>query len=430
MSLATLNRPRLVIPAAAIAARPLVYTNPRTINIMGDRFLAARLGLLAGVQGGSSPLSGIHAVGDNVITTTADGLDVNVLWAEFQAALALLNAQRQPLIDLLTYTVPRPVESVPQVGNNSKFEKSSEFGVPRAIRTDVDFFQMGFSFDDYDVGIRFTWKYLRDANAEQVRSVNASIMEADNRNIFEEVMRTLYRNTNRVAQIQGAINNQATVYSFYNGTDGVVPPSYRTNTFLSTHSHYLVSGATTVDSGDLDDVMTQLEHHGYNAANGYTEVLCVNPAEGDVIRQFRSIANGGTAKYDFIPAIGTPTFLLPVTLRVNDLGAGQPADSYRGMTVIGRYGNLLIIQDDYFPAAYLTAFATGGQENIQNPIGIREHEQAQYRGLMLLKGRDPNYPLQESYYGRSFGTGIRHRGAGVIIQLKASGSYAPPTIYT
>ena len=38
------------------------------------------------------------------------------------------------------------------VGNAAKFEKSSEFGVPRAIRTDVDFFQMGFSFDDYDVG--------------------------------------------------------------------------------------------------------------------------------------------------------------------------------------------------------------------------------------------------------------------------------------
>jgi hypothetical protein len=430
MSLATLNRPRLVIPATAIAARPLAYTTPRTINVLGDRFLSGRLGLLAGALGGSSALSGIHAVGDSVITTTSDGIDVNVLWAEFQAALALLNAQRQPLIDLLTYTVPKPVESVPQVGNAAKFEKSSEFGVPRAIRTDVDFFQMGFSFDDYDVGVRFTWKFLRDADAEQVRSVNAAILEADNRLIFEEVMRSLYRNTNRTAEIQGAINNQATVYSAYNGTDGVVPPTYRTNTFVSTHTHYLTSGATVVDSGDLDDAMTQLEHHGYNASNGYTEILCVNPVEGDVIRQFRSIANGGTAKYDFIPAQGTPTFLLPITLRVNDQGAGQPQDTYRGMTVLGRYGNFLILQDDYFPAGYLTAFATGGRENIQNPIGIREHARAEFRGLVLLKGRDPNYPLQESYYGRSFGTGIRHRGALVIIQLKVAAGYVPPTQYT
>lgn len=422
----TTVRKHLIVPASAIAR---VTTNPRSINLLQDRTMAQRLGLAVGPLGSSSPLAGIHAAGDGVITTTSDGIDVNTLWREFQAALALLNAQRQPIIDLLTYTVPRPYESVPQVGNLAKMEKSSEFGVPRAIRTDVDWFQMGFAFDDYDAGIRFTWRFLRDADAEQVRSVNAAIMEADNRLIFEEVMRTLYRNTNRVAEIQGATNNIATVYTFYNGTDGVVPPPYRTNTFTNTHSHYLVSGAATVDSGDLDEIQLQMDHHGYSATNGYAQILCVNAVEGDVIRQFRSIANGGTAKYDFIPAQGTPTFLLPVQLRVNEGGAGQPADTYRGMTVIGRYGNLLIIQDDYFPAGYLTAFATGGQENIQNPIGIREHARAEYRGLLLTKGRDPDYPLQESYYARGFGTGIRHRGAGVIMQIKASGSYAVPPQY-
>jgi len=424
--LALPRRNALVLPASLVGH---TRTNPRTINLLQDAFLRERLGLVVGAQGGSSPLSGIHAVGDNVITTTADGIATNDLWAEFQAALALLNAQRQPIIDLLTYTVPAPFESVPQVGNAAKFEKSSEFGVPRAIRTDVDFFQMGFSFDDYDVGIRFTWRYLRDANAEQIRSVNAAILEADNRLIFEETMRTLYRNTNRVAEITGAQNNQATVYTFYNGTDGVTPPPYRTNTFTNTHNHYLTSGAVVVDSEDLDTIQTQMEHHGYNPANGYTEILCVNPVEGDVIRQFRSVANGGTAKYDFIPAQGTPSFLLPITLRVNDQGAGQPADTYRGISVLGRYGNLLILQDDYFPASYLTAFATGGRENIQNPIGIREHASAQYRGLVLLKGRDPNYPLQESYYGRSFGTGIRHRGAGVVMQLKVAAGYVIPPVY-
>lgn len=427
MSISTLVRPKLVIPAAVIAAGG-ARTNPRTLSLWGET-LRRKLGLVPGAFGGSSALSGIHAVGDGVVTNTTDGIDTNTLWREFQAALDILNAQRQPLIDLLTYTVPRPVETVPQVGNLAKFEKSSEFGVPRAIRTDADWFQMGFSFDDYDVGIRFTWRFLRDADSEQVRSVNNAIMEADNRNIFEEVMRTLYRNTNRTAEIQGAINNQATVYSAYNGTDGVVPPPYRTNTFLNTHTHYLVSGGATVDSGDLDDVMTQLEHHGYSAANGYTEVLCVNPQESTTIMQFRAIANGGTAKYDFIPAQGTPTFLLPVTLRVNESGPGQPQDTYRGMKVLGRYGNLLIIEDDYFPAGYLTAFATGGPENIQNPIGIREHSRPEYRGLLLTKGRDPNYPLQESYYARGFGTGIRHRGALVIIQIKASGSYTVPTQY-
>lgn len=191
-----------------------------------------------------------------------------------------------------------------------------------------------------------------------------------------------------------------------------------------------MSGAATVESGDLDDIQTHLDHHGYSKTNGYTQVLLVNKAEGDVIRNFRSVPNGGTAKFDFIPALGTPNFLLPTTLRVNDAAGGtRPADSYRGITVIGIYGDLLVLQDDYFAAGYLVGFATGGPDNVQNPIGIREHARAELRGLRLVKGRAPDYPLQESYWQRGFGTGIRHRGAGVVMKIAASGSYAPPATY-
>jgi hypothetical protein len=417
----TLIRPARLLLPAGVAAR----TNPRAKSWLEDKFLRARLGLDMAVTGGSSPLGGIHAESD-IIRQTIDGFDTNALWAEFQAVLALLNAQRQPLVDLLTYTVTNDKERIPQVGNGTNFEKASEFGVPRAVRTGVAYWSMGFAFDDYDVGIRFTWKFLRDATAEQVRSVNDAITEADSRLVFGEVMRTLYSNVNRTAEITGENLN---VYTFFNG-DGMVPPNYRTNTFTAPHTHYLVSGGATVDSDDLDTVMTHMAHHGYSSSNGYTVVICVNVAEGDVIRNFRSVPNGGTAKYDFIPALGTPNFLLPVTLRVNDASGGQrPANTYRGMTVIGSYGDALILQDDYFAAGYVVGFATGGPENILNPIGIREHARPEWRGLHLLKGRSDDYPLQESYYGRSFGTGVRHRGAGVVMQIKASGSYAAPTQY-
>ena len=51
------------------------------------------------------------------------------------------------------------------------------------------------------------------------------------------------------------------------------------------------------------------------------------------------------------------------------------------------------------------------------------------RGLRLVKGRSADYPLQESMYQRGFGTGIRRRGAGVVMQIKATGSYVIPTQY-
>lgn len=394
------------------------------VNILRDPALRAQLGLLPGIGGGSSPLSGFHTEGD-VITQSADGIPLNDLWDEFQRTLQLLNAQRQPLIDLLTYTVPRPVENVPQAGNANVFEEASEFGIPVGTRTGATYFQMGFSFKWYDTGLRYTWKYLAEADADQIRSDTEAILESDQRLVFLEVMKTLFRNTNRVTNINAKDYN---VYAFYNN-DGTVPPAYKTTTHLGTHTHYL-TGDGSLDSVDVDTIQTHLNHHGYSNSNGHTLLLLVNQQEGDIIRNFRAPLNGGTSKFDFVPALGTPNFILPANLITNQgQDLNRPADSYRGIKVIGRYGDFLVLQDDYFPAGYLVGLATGGPENINNPIGIREHARADLRGLRLVKGRDPDYPLQESYYQRGFGTGIRHRGAGVIFRV-ASGAYATPTQYT
>jgi hypothetical protein len=392
-------------------------------GLIQDKVLRKFLGLMPGVGGGSQPL-GFHTEGD-VIRTTVNGVDLNVLWREFTAALALLNQQRQPIVDLLTYTVTQPVETIPQVGSSANFEKASEFGIPVAVRTGVGYFQLGFAFDWYDTGARYTWKYLAEATDEQVRSVFDTILEGDNRLVFGDVMRTLFRNTNRLAEINGANYN---VYAFYNA-DGTVPPTYKTNTFLGSHQHYRTSGAATVTSGDLEEMLDDLAAHGYDAANGYSLVFLTNKQEVTTIRTFKSVQNGGTARWDFIPALGTPNFLLPDNFRINtESGGGRPSSTYRGIKVAGAYGDALILEDDFMPAGYMFLFATGGPDNINNPIGIREHARPELRGLRMVKGRRDDYPLQDSYWQRGFGTGIRHRGAGMIMQITA-GAYTIPAQY-
>jgi len=381
---------------------------------------ASRLGLLPGIAGGAQ---GYNTEGD-VITTTVDGVDLNNIWQEFQKTVALRNSQRQSLIDFLTYSVSEPVETIPVFGAGTDFEVASEFGVPKGARTEASYFQMGFAFEWYDVAGRFTWKYLAEATAAQIESVHQSILEADNRNVFREVMATLFDPTNRLATIQ---KQAYSVYALYNA-DGTVPPPWKTNTFTGTHTHYLASGAATVDSGDLDELSTHIQHHGYTPTEGVEIVVMVNKAQGDVIRQFRSIANGGTAQYDFIPAQGTPSLLMPKDMVTGE--ARRPAATLRGLKVIGSYGDLTVVQEDYIPAGYLVAFGTGGSNSLTNPIGIREHRNTALRGLRLVKGRSPDYPLQDSYYQRGFGTGIRQRGAAAIMQIRATGSYAPPAEYT
>ena len=100
-----------------------------------------------------------------------------------------------------------------------------------------------------------------------------------------------------------------------------------------------------------------------------------------------------------------------------------------GLTVVGRYGSWLIVEEDYIPVGYMVGFATGGELNATNPVGIREHQNASLRGLRLVKGREPDYPLIDSFYNRGFGTGVRHRGAGVVMQVTAAGAYTIPAAY-
>lgn len=379
---------------------------------------------MGGAPGGTN--TGAHTQGDIIMRLT-DGTDPNDLWAEFQATLDVWNASRQTIVDFLSFPVTSQIESVGQ-GTTVDFELASEFGVPVAVREALTYFQMGYTLDWYDIATRYTWKFLLDSDSRQVEAVHQAILEADNRLIFTKVMNALFRNTNRIASIN---NQNYNVYALYNA-DGTVPPPYKTNTFAGSHTHYLASGAATLDSADVEQLLDDLRSHGYGEDNGARLVLMVNKAQGDVIRGFRfNVANnnGAIAKYDFIPAQGSPPVIIPNALiGAGLLGGSQPPSSLDGLSVIGSYGPAFVVQEDYIPAGYLLLFATGGTASLNNPVGIREHANSAARGLQLVQGPIAQYPLQESYYRRGFGTGIRQRGAAIIMQVTA-GSYAIPAAY-
>lgn len=383
--------------------------------LIEDHDSLVAFGLFGGSPGG-------FATEGDVIQATTDGVDLNSIWTEFQQTVQIRNSRRQRLIDFLTYSVTNPVESIPQFGGGGDFEVASEFGVPRSNTQDAEYFQLGFPFEWYDTANRFTWRFLAEATAEQVRAINAQVLEADNRLVFRDVMRTLFNKENRVANIK---KQAYTVYGFYNG-DGTVPPEVGATEFNGDHSHYLVSGAATIDPGDLEALTDTISEHGYNRSNGAEIVIMLNKVEGDVVRNFRSVANGGTGRYDFVASQGQPSILVPREVQTE---GARAAGSLRGMNVIGTYGEAIIVQEDYIPAKYLVAFATGGESSLTNPIGIREHANPSLRGLRLVKGRKDDYPLQDAIYQRGFGTGIRQRGAGAVMQIKAAGTYAAPSIY-
>lgn len=371
---------------------------------------------------GAEGEGGYHTEGD-IVYTTADGVDVNALWAETQAALAVWNARRSKLVDLLTFPVTNEIESVPQVGE-ARFERATEFGEPEGERLKIAYFQLGFDFEDYDRATRFTWKFLRDADARQVRAVNNALLQADEITVFKNVMAAIFDNRNRETDIR---NRAYKVYPLYNG-DGTVPPKYRGNTFDGNHSHYLVSGNDVIDSGDLEDAYEHIAEHGYTIEAGTQIIILMNRNQLREVRKFRANQennNGAIAEWDFIPSRNQPSQYLdsPVGL----LGS-LPPDTWNGLRVYGSYGDMLLVEEPFMPDGYFLTIGTGGAGNLQNLVGLREHKNPIYRGLRILPGNDQAYPLVESYYTRAFGTGIRQRAGGVVTQIGEGddGNYVIP----
>jgi len=370
----------------------------------------------------------VHA---DLLTQTKDGRDLNQLWADYQAVLADYNAQRQTLVDFLSYPVGDAVVSVPVIGTGGAFERATEFGVPKGIRPGVSYVDMAVPFDWYDLAARMTWQFLADATQQQVDAIQNAAIEADSQLVFTNIMTRLFDNTNTTATLKG---NPYNVYAFWNA-DGNVPPPYRTKTFLSTHNHYTTTNGTVLEATDLDDLIENVTEHGFTKQLGYRIVVMINSAQAPTIRAFRSAASNtvpGTvdathADWDFIPAQGTASSLLP---RDVVLQGQQVANSLAGLTVIGSYGDALIVQDDYIPAGYLACFATGGQASLNNPIAFRQHVNPALQGMRLIAGPKADYPLIESYYMRGFGVGVLQRGAGAVMQVVNSGTYTAPITYT
>lgn len=352
----------------------------------------------------------------DVQVQAADGSDINEMWAEIAQTLEIRNSQRNRLIDQFTFDVTNPIDIVatPSVG---QFELASEYGQPVGLRGGARF-NRGYTFDFYDLAVRYTWMYIAEASRQQLESLNNMALEADNNMIFNAIMKTLFNPTNLVGQADN--NIPVNVYKFYNN-DGEVPPQYKNNTFAGTHNHYLSSGGATLTSANIVTIEDDLISHGYGPQNGTKLVLWVNRQQGKVIRSFR--VTGG-ATYDFIPGDGVGGGTL---ITVNSGIVGAPSGKVPGE--IGTYGPFHVVEEEYIPAGYIAAIAAGGPDNLVNPIGFRQHTNPAYRGLKIIPGQRSDYPLIDSFYRRGFGVGVRQRGAGIIMQVTTNGAYAAPTQY-
>ena len=173
-----------------------------------------------------------------------------------QDVLELYNTERSAVAQLLSYPTMQVADAVPQSISSDSMEEATEFGVPRAVRPPSDVLKLGYQFKDFGISLRATWKFLRAATAEQVTAQVTRCIEADNKLVTGTILRRLFTPTTELNDWQH------TCYPLWSG-DGMVPPPYLGNTFDGTHTHYLTSGSTVIDSQDIEDMIRHVKEHGY-----------------------------------------------------------------------------------------------------------------------------------------------------------------------
>ncbi|BAH53677.1 hypothetical protein [Rhodococcus opacus] len=365
--------------------------------------------------------SGYSTAGDVLVNQTADGVDLNTIWGEVAQILQIFNNERSRLTALLSYSTTAIADAVPQSVSSDSFEQASEFGEPHAIREAPEALLMGYDFKDFDLASRMTWQFLRDASAEQVRSVITRALEADNKNTTTTILDRLFNPEERLSP------ENHRVFGLWTGTDGITPPPYLGKEFAPETSHYLASNAAVVDSGDIEDLIRQVTSKGYGRSAGSQLLILANPVEGEMIQTWRkgveSRTGGPVAKYDFVLSSSAPAYLSEDTI-VGQIAPGE----FGSLPVAGSYGPAWLIESEFVPVGYVAVVATGGPNSAINPVAFRQHTNPAYQGLRVIPGRDQRYPLQDSFFARGFGTGVRHRGAAAVLQVTTGSTYTAPTL--
>lgn len=365
---------------------------------------------------------GINTEGDALprVTHSADGVDLNQIWQTLQNATSVWNAHRTALTDLLTYWTSSPGEAVSQGRNEDRFEQASEFGEPEGLRPPSAYNLLGFTFEDYDRAARFSWRALREMDERQILAVHNDALNADNALVTETILNRLFSPT---PETNGFAH---TCYGLWTGADSMFPPNWLGKTFDANHTHYRNTGNAQIDSTDLLEGIKAIREHGYGLVDSDQILIAlVNEAESEVIQSFRAnVANNNSAisRWDFIPASNQPAFMLTGG---GALVGEQPDGSIFNLPTVGKYGPVYVVESSFVPEGYFSVVATAGPGNPSNCIGVRQHENTAYQGLRQLPGPVNGYPLTESFYTRSFGVGVRHRGAAVCYQLGTDPYEAP-----
>lgn len=228
-----------------------------------------------------------------------------------------------------------------------------------------------------------------------------------------EILYSLLNNTNKTFEDDRL--GTLTVKPLANGDSVVYPPKLGSDT-EATENHYLVSGYTSASISDTNNpaatITNHLVHHFGRMTGGSDIVVCIHPDEQAKIESLAA----------FVAVTDTRVSLNDTAANLADVPANVPGE------VIGRLSGATVAVWDFVPSGYLM----GVHRGVAAPLKQRIDPPETGLGNGNLRNLDPITRVDEITFNRweaRFGMGVANRLNGVVMQLKASGSYDIPSDY-
>jgi hypothetical protein len=137
---------------------------------------------------------GYNDSGDVLVNVSADGVSLEVIWRQIKAALDAWNAERGALTNLLSFWTTDTASAIAQAVADESFEEATEYGEPEGLRAPTSHVLLGYEFNDFDKATRFTWRFLRDATAEQIKAQANVAIAADEKLVQGSILQRLFNN--------------------------------------------------------------------------------------------------------------------------------------------------------------------------------------------------------------------------------------------
>ncbi|MGJ3241170.1 MAG: hypothetical protein ACFE0Q_20840 [Anaerolineae bacterium] len=274
---------------------------------------------------------------------------------------------------------------------------------------------VAFPLENFGAAFEFSKVDMAYMTVEQFANELATIRTQDVSTIRHEILLRLMNNEVR-SFVDEIPHNPGTlsIQPLANGDSVIYPPVIGAASDAgATEDHYLVSGylATAIDDDNnpLPVIRGELEEH-FGTPTGYGNVcVFINTAQVAVVKALLDFTD--------VTDIGITPGDDTATVNSAPMGPGR---------LIGRCDGVWVFEWRHIPAGYML----GVDADQPGPVKIRVHP----TGINLAQGlalvtEDERHPIMARNYEHWMGVGAGNRLNGVVMELKASGNYAAPSLY-